>query len=469
MHGLEFYYRRVGFGTGFKSVVGTAPGSEQNRAHPEQLYSNELVADVGSTCVFDSSDLRVLDHHFRSENLVPSASALVLQYANQIRSWGESLNVPAVWLVTHESPDFDAFCSLYLARKVLEREITPPQIPKGWDWFNPEPSLLPAEHRWPMLLGAYATAVDYCKPLRCPADRRIHAVLYAALYRGRQLGAGVLTFFDAVRDAIENRGLNPMFDLLFDERSEFAPELEFLARDRAAYGRDFARLRRANVTVLRGPRPFGEWFPEMEKTSFFEYRDFHLSLEGHSRERVEGVFFRDPESVLFKEWAREDSEHAVNGLGFVFTAVCYSRGLVNTAYGNTARYFVALDPERAEGRHLYHVWAALQDAEFQARGITSPPGEEPRQDFKGRNVGADPWYDGNAYGATIVDTPRNGTRLGSAGGPGLRSYETRTVGRCAGLGTRAVLEWVVSAPCGNRGLSLYRVRTLRVHANPWRA
>jgi hypothetical protein len=79
------------------------------------------------------------------------------------------------------------------------------------------------------------------------------------------LGPGAVRFFDAVREVIEQRGLNPLFESLFDQRSEFEPELDFLERDRTAYERDLRRGRRANVTVLRAPRPFGEWFPGARK------------------------------------------------------------------------------------------------------------------------------------------------------------------------------------------------------------
>jgi hypothetical protein len=331
-------------------------------------------------------------------------------------------------LITHQAPDFDAYCSLYLARKILEGEITPVPIPERWDWFNPAQTLGPSSQRWPMLLAAYASAVDHGKPLRCQAEKRIHAVLYAALRRGRELGPGAVSFFDAVREVIEHRGLNPLFDSLFDQRSEFGPELDFLERDRTAYERDLKRGRHANVTVLRSPRPFGEWFQELEKTPLLENPDLHLSPPGHKRERVEGIFIRDPESVLFKEWAREDAEHAANGVGFLFTAVCYSGALADAGSGNnTARYFFALDPERAAGHHLYHLWAALQTAEFREQGAASPPEGVPRPDFRGRKVGPDPWYDGNAYDATIIDTPRQGTRLKSDGGSDLRSHQPNTV------------------------------------------
>src|ERR1700726_4189680 len=226
MHMRQFYYRCVGFGTRFESAAGLSPGFERSRAHPGHLHDNELAADVGSECVFDPDGLRVLDHHFRSSDAGPSASALVLQYAGQVRAWGESLGENPVWLITHQTPDFDAYCSLYLARKILEGEITPVPVPECWDWFNPAPALWPSSQRWVMLLAAYASAVDHCKTFRCPAEKRIHAVLYAALKRGRELGPGAVSFFEAVRETIEQRGLNPLFDSLFDQRSEFGPELD---------------------------------------------------------------------------------------------------------------------------------------------------------------------------------------------------------------------------------------------------
>ena len=113
------------------------------------------------------------------------------------------------------------------------------------------------------------------------------------------------------------------------------------------------------------------------------------------------------------------------GQGFVFTAVAYSQALPGAVHNQT-RYIFAIDPERAEGRHLYGVWASLQEKELRS----NPPAGNAREGFEARARGpvrpekpqwpfqdawADPWYDGQNYNGTIIDTPNIGTLLGGAG------------------------------------------------------
>ncbi len=76
------------------------------------------LTDVGGTCWGANEPLPIIDHHFLRESQFPSASAAVLHKASQIRQrFGDQ---DLVWLVTHKEPDFDAFCSMYLARWIIE-------------------------------------------------------------------------------------------------------------------------------------------------------------------------------------------------------------------------------------------------------------------------------------------------------------------------------------------------------------
>ena len=80
---------------------------------------------------------------------------------------------------------------------------------------------------------------------------------------------------------------------------------------------------------------------------------------------MDGIYIRDPECRLFKEWCRADHSHSLMGRGFGFTAVSYS-GNRQGAARNTSAYFFSLDPERAGNCHLYNVWASLQAEEARA-------------------------------------------------------------------------------------------------------
>jgi hypothetical protein len=204
---------------------------------------------------------------------------------------------------------------------------------------------------------------------------------------------------DAAREAMcapEYR--NPLTDGLFQAYGSFARELELLKGEDARFRRDLTRARKSLVLPRR--EAFEEWFPETSRTPFFASHGVvdpaHSRVASAERGVAHAVWIRDPESILFKEWARAE--------GFLFTAIVYSR---------SREYYFALDPEKSGDLHLYDIWARLQVREMRARGMEDNQPVTPRSDFSGRQVGNDPWYDGSAYRGTIVVTPHAGSLLPS--------------------------------------------------------
>lgn len=470
---MQFRYRFVNYGTSFRAAAGereTVPPSPQKPAKPEdvaaweealarwgpeKLFANELAADVGGMSFgYDGCDLPVIDHHFaRSDGgNFPSASAGILHNARALRDRFAPNGVPkfgTLWLVTHRDPDFDAYCSLYLARKVIEGTIPADGWdefgvrPDGWlpmrkdlPWFDP-PTDLPPDRRWPVLLAAYASAVDNCRPLRCPRARGLHSVLYAV---GEVAGetkrdyrtetSGATEFFDAVVAAMTARGLNPLIESVLEGSTVFAPELKLLDRQEDLYRADLKRARIATVYLPQAAK-FDAWFPKVEsgpggatpplRGPDGRFDAGHFRPPGHEPAWIaaDGVYVRDPECFLFKEWARQDREGSPRKQGFLFTAIAQSDGL--PGMWNRTQYFFSLDPERAAGANLYPVWAALQAAELRAldRGGHGLQFKPNRRGFESRGAGApafdDPWFDGQNYAGTIVVTPGRGTYIGEAG------------------------------------------------------
>jgi hypothetical protein len=221
---MTFRYRYVRFGTNFES----RPGDhllEDARSNPKGLHENEIALDVGNICWgCDEDPLAVIDHHFQRKDQFPSASSAVLHKARLIREKFEGHNGGLIWLVTHVQPDFDAFCSMYLTRCVVEHTIAPDLDLDGIDWFNPDLASIPVASRWAVLLASYASHVDNGRRIACPKHRALHSVLYAALQRGRDYlnpESGATEFFDEVRHAIEEKGLNPLFDSMLEASTSF--------------------------------------------------------------------------------------------------------------------------------------------------------------------------------------------------------------------------------------------------------
>lgn len=484
--GMKFHFRLVPFGTSFEASNATRKSAE----HPSHvLCRNEVAVDVGGECHgYRGCEKMVLDHHFHRADgwNFPAAAAAVLHHADLLRACFQGC--PAVWLVTHTTPDFDALGSVYLARKAIEGAFCDyPWEAMGvaageWkpvvgrdgkerriDWFDPFLRFLPMERRWPFLLAACASRADNTRPFACGREHSLPAMLYAAQYRGRDLGGDAAFFFDAAVARIRE-GLNPLVDALFDRESAFAPELALLEKDLDRYHEDLRKARRCLVNIPYSKLPFDQWF-EKPKGEPLVLPDLSLnpahlqaglassaggaqadepgeqaisSAEDRPYRQVEGIFIRDPQSLLFKDWARADTLNTLHGSGFVFTCVARSNANADALTENRSRYWIALDMERAEGLHLYPVWAELQYEELRRRPLPessqgtqsaerpqSPAGsllalaaettagnKPAREGFTARSLATDdPWFDGHNYRATIIDTPGKGTCLRE----GLRS------------------------------------------------
>jgi hypothetical protein len=453
----RFRYRYVRFGTKFTVVDDALRVASPGAGGPPDgdLLANEIAADVGGECCSDaagsereSAARMIFDHHFQREAQFPSAAAAVLHHAERVKEWSDRLpGRQPVWLVTHQLPDFDAFCSLFLLRGIVEGTIPSAGWqafgirPGAWqpvdektrriDWFAP--SVSPYEENrlpyvWPLLLAAYASRVDNCRPIMARRSRATHSVLYAGIKRGRAWEpTGAQEFFNAVVRAICERRLNPLFDDVFIDVPTLAAELALLDGEEQRYLRDLSKARKAIVSVQVAP--FEEWSPRVSPTPLIDEQGkinpIHLSpgraavgdanSDGQATRsapgltQLDGIYVRDPECLLFKEWARTDYEHSPMGSGFLFTAVANSMDRPNSDSRNTSDYFFSLDPERAGDAHLYNVWARLQGREMVERTEFNPPAS--RRDFEGRTVGLDPWFDGNNYRATIIATPNRGTRI----------------------------------------------------------
>ena len=456
---MNFRYRFVPYGTSFTALAGARPEEESNAAH---LYENELAFDVGGVCWgYAGETRRVLDHHFtRKAGQYPAAATAVLHAAEKIAA-RSAAGFDTLWLVTHRDPDFDAFCSMFLARQLLSGAIPVEGWdacglnPEGWldlpgprsriDWFAPRIAGLPAVRQWPLLLASFAAHVDSGRRVKCPRNRTLHSVLYTAIKRGREYqhpDSGATEFFNEVvgrmvgaesQPPASGVRLNPLFDSVLEESTLFAPELVLLDREAEAYRRDLSRARRTSVFLPQTDEAFSAWFgranaePLLEPSG--ELRPSQATAGCSRRVAADGVFLRDPECILFKEWAREDREQSPLGQGFTFTAIAYSQRRADAPV-NSSEYFLALDPERADGRHLYPVWAQLQAAEIQAveaqperlAELTGSgrcrPGFESRAGASRLALFDDPWFDGHNYECTIVVSANRGPLIGPPGTAG---------------------------------------------------
>jgi hypothetical protein len=426
---MRIFQRFVPFGTSFTSQ------ESEDRVDAAQfpdcsLCRNEIVVDIGATCwgwVREKGGapetMRVIDHHFEREAQFPSASAAVIDLEEMISTW--AANLPAgteqICVVTHQQPDFDALCAITLVEDIVSRGVSGVK-PWPGDWFGPKLHLLPPEFRWRYQVAAVASVADQCKCSAVPRHRTLPAILYACMARGAAAEEEEFRrkFFAAVRREIES-GRNALTDSVLEHAAEFQAELELLDGQEPAYARDIRRARRSVVNIPLTPA-YEAAYAELCKQPLLNaaggLNEVH-SMSGGPTVPVDGVFIRDPECTLFKQFARQDGENSPAGRGFIFTAVVYSQ--VKNHPVNTGDYFFALNPEAIPGAHLYPIWARLQEAEVRARVAAGQPEAAPRKLYEGR-AGAPwgghfqhPWFDGDSYRGTIVVTPGPGTWIAPGG------------------------------------------------------
>ncbi len=438
---MEFHYRFVGFGTRFATATGFRDAGDVS--DPATLYENELAVDVGGRqWGIEGEAGAVLDHHLIAAGRAPSAAAAVLHRAEAIRARFGASDAPVTWLVAHRDPDFDAFTAMYLARRVIDGDLICDWLahgvdPEGWfdvglgrpriDWFDPlAANAFPPALRWAIRLGSYASTVDHARRIYCARNEALHSILYAALQRGRPYldeRSGALDFYDEVRERLE-QGANPFYDSVLAGSAAFAPELSMLRRETELYDRDVARARRAVAFVPTAPADFDAAYRVAQRIALEPLAAASTQraelLQGERRRPVDAIYLRDPDCLLFKEWARIDTRNAALGKGFALTCIAYT---LPGEPGGTAstQYFISLDPEQGRDLQLYRVWARLQNEEVAAlQSSARPRGTGAvRHEYEDR-AGAypgfdDPWYDGVNYACTIVVSPSRGTAIGPAG------------------------------------------------------
>ncbi len=420
--GMSDLLRFVSYGTAFKPAESDFPSLKPGEH--DLLGRREVAVDVGAACGrLAATGPWILDHHFVPEPF-PSAAAAVLAHAKQLRDYyGEGKSV----VVTHAEPDFDALLSAWLFRQVTSGALSQAGAHDVWrteDWMgsNVGWSGQPADPvRAATLLAKYSACVDSARlgAVRCAKVNALHSVFLAARYR-RGFSDGLSWFFDAAWEAMVRDGRNPFLDPLFDSGGPLDLELRLLEVQSAAYDNDISRARRTIVS-LPIAKDFGKFFTKVKELPLAQDIAADPALiapDGHAI--VDGAWIREPTCFLFKEWARLDTENSALGRGFDFLAVAYANGRSGK---NSTDYFFSLDPERANGKHLYGVWEALQTRQAAAveNGDVAPAlgKTSVRPGFEARAVAHeeaffDPWWDGSNTNGTLVATPMGGA-FGFAG------------------------------------------------------
>ena len=466
---MTFAYRSVGYGTRFEKsedwrLKDWGPNRNAPKDHQESdertLCFNEIAVDVGSTCLgYQGYSLRVFDHHFQREDLkngnFGSAALTVLSQARAVADWakvvvencGPSEPVATVWLVSHVQPDFDAYCSCYVASRLIQdpelavafgkcgvSEENLLSVLQNSQMVLTKLSEFPAA-RALLLLAVCAARVDQCIPDACPRDSSFRCLFLAARERGRfrpDRPDGSNFFADVEAEIFAGR-YHPLLDELPAALMEkYAPERVFIKNQEIVYLNDMQYAKILSVPICGTNQYYRDWSAQISGAGmdtgagiplwrgaslhpFFQaIREGDPGLAENDKQQdlarnildrhedVDGLLIDKPKCLFFKDWVRLDTARSPRGFGFKFTGIVHAQP--------TPQFYFSLDPEYARSLklHLYDLWVRLQQREGVGREI--PDGKKPRGEIlargsDGRSGLLDPWFDG--YEATLVVSPNS--------------------------------------------------------------
>jgi hypothetical protein len=269
-------------------------------------------------------------------------AAIVLEQGIQDFPHGE---MPIHTIVVSDDPTLDDLLAYSFSRRALEDTA----LPDGCRSFAKYTELVRRGHR-PSTI-----------PLHVSLEGIFLAIRNAARGPGERLtDPEVVARFKADWGRMEERimkaaatGQDPFTTSLFAEGPEFALERAFLANDEKVYRQDLMRGERWQVKITEATTGAG------------------------------GLLLRQPASLLFKHWSREDRD-AAGGKGYLFLAV----------QGNGGQWRFSTDP-------TYCLPIKSLAEQLQQKETKNDP----------QRASSEPWFDGARLGYTLVAAPHRGTRL----------------------------------------------------------
>jgi len=330
---------------------------------PDRIGKNEFWLDVGNRV-----DVGVIDHHHGTRKEWSASELFRNNHRELIISNLDPDKDINVFL--HEGPDLDAVFCVWLLKAVASAKID----------LNNDHSIDE------MIEAVNENDQGYSKTI---APKENWAVVFRLILNTLDTGDYTLKVLKGLEV------IDKTYDLLSSGKSlEYSAEkvLSFnakLAIEQAH--RDYMEdVQRGTIFQIRLPKRH-DWRPDA---------DYGWSL-------ADGIYLKDPRSLLFKEFARADKINSRLGMGFSLLVVSKNEGEYNGS--DLTRYIISTDPY--SGLHLEGLGKTLESLEqaYEDTNILDlPEGRERVEEGKGRwadvNVNS-PWYDGRGHNYTIIDTP----------------------------------------------------------------
>jgi len=350
---------------------------------PENLNKNEIWVDVGSRAA-----PQVLDHHGGDIHTWSASELIIEKYDKYILNAIDHKN--DIRIITHEKPDIDAICSVWLVEKLIRENIKLEN-----DKFiseivnivsaNDQGIILDDElnENWIIIFKLLLTK-EY-KDLDDEQKLKKGLIIFDKTYLMLKNGISL----QEIAEKLSSPYIN---NILISEKKNYIKDLSMAVKFpiKLPLRHIEKKLRLIRKKPYKTPdRNNNEW------------------------SKTDGLFVVEPTSSLFKEFARNDRKNSTADSGFSFLCIAYDidikddhkNKLINKS---PKRYIISTDP--SSGFHLEGLGTILEILEQEKEDRSKKtllPGRERVSPEKGRfgfNVRS-PWYDGRGHNFTIVDSP----------------------------------------------------------------
>ena len=320
----------------------------------------KVYIDVGN-----SLEPGIIDHH-QPDAPKSCAAELVLAHPDYIRQ--QIINkekTDKLTIVVHHYPDLDAVSGAWFGRCIaLGQEITAAH--RVWAAY-----VCSVDQGYTRLNSEHPVTVYSLFMMRM---EQIRQQGYSGEARDNELLAKGFLFVETILAALAT-GKNLADTAWLEQVAEFQRERQQIKADYLCYQQDMQTADLTAVQLLRKDR--------------------------QGREQVVGLWISQPESVLFKSWARGDTYRSGSEQGFIFSAIQL----------NPTRFILSVAPDSKV--FLQGLGDLLEKRETEkrlAQGYVRTGNNRPGYSSP------DPWYDGRspAHNYTIIDSPRSGTVLTKA-------------------------------------------------------
>jgi len=320
----------------------------------------ELAIDVGNRL-----SPGVIDHHQPGPE-DECTTSLILRYPHYVLDHLEGIPVEEITVITHVSPDLDAVTAAFFCNALLSNGHLPPFAENIASYVRDVDMGVCVRHP-DVLVTVYSIFTSLCELARREGKKKgwsEEETYRAQMECGFALWEYAISVIDEQTDLHDSKP--------FEQSHPFEEAQDLVMKDYAKYLQDLERSEHAQFSL-----PF---------------------KNGNESGEVDALMVVDPESLLFRLWARGDSHRSPGGKGFAMLAVNYKH----------KRYIISVDPQSPY--YLKGLGELLEKAETTKRKALGKERQgEPRPGYGS----PDPWYDGRntLHNYTIVDTPRCGTVL----------------------------------------------------------